>query len=297
MAIRTSGGIIVLWKTKLGWVDILLVSRYAVHWVLTTPASETGLWMAEKKSSKKVELGPKSKQFKAFVEVTGLCDLGYEGLPSTCSHPHHKVLHLDRSASDHAPLLLAIHPPLGRVARPFRFELHWLEYEGCRLTVKEVWRRPMLMQKVSYLQCALRRWSRSVVGNLEENLATTNQDISKLESLDVEGLLNEDGLAKVEVSDSFTSFFTKLWSAEEETTVDKLSWPQISTLVLDEGHALTSPVHPEEIKTALWNLPRGKAPGPDELQVEVYMQFWDTMGDDLTQAVEHFFSITTLPSR
>ncbi|XP_072984401.1 uncharacterized protein [Typha latifolia] len=122
-AVGSSGGIIILWKTKLGWVDILATSRYATHLVFTSKTGNTTLmsvvyasnilreqqhlwdellqlatinipWVVagdfnaylsinEKKSSGTIELGPKGKAFADFIEAAGLCDLGFEGLPYT----------------------------------------------------------------------------------------------------------------------------------------------------------------------------------------------------------------------
>ncbi|XP_072999134.1 uncharacterized protein [Typha latifolia] len=101
-------------------------------------------------------LGPKGQAFARFVDESGLCDLGYEGIPYTwCNnqqgarriwirldralantawvseHPECKVQHLDRGASDHAPLLLTVPAGMPRSKRPFRFELLWMEYEEC----------------------------------------------------------------------------------------------------------------------------------------------------------------------
>ncbi|XP_073012252.1 uncharacterized protein [Typha latifolia] len=168
-----SGGLIMLWKTAFGYVDVLAVSRYAAHMVVSSREGETWLmtqvyasnqldqqkllwdelvglgslglpWIVagdfnailsteEKRSYAWVTLGPKSSTFAKFVEEAGVCDLGYEGVPFTwCNsqlgdkrvwvrldralvntdwvrkYPRSRVVHLDRSASDHAPLLVLI---------------------------------------------------------------------------------------------------------------------------------------------------------------------------------------------
>ncbi|XP_073001449.1 uncharacterized protein [Typha latifolia] len=118
-----SGGILVLWKKDLGWVDVAAISRYAAHLTVTLRTGQTWIWIMvyasthldaqkelweellsmasiatpwvltgdfnvflspqEKRCSGGVELGPKCKAFAKFVDDAGLCDLGYEGIPYT----------------------------------------------------------------------------------------------------------------------------------------------------------------------------------------------------------------------
>ncbi|XP_072970033.1 uncharacterized protein [Typha angustifolia] len=183
------------------------------------------LFPQEKRCSGGVELGPKCKAFVKFVDDAGLCDLGYEGIPYTwcnnqtgerrmwirldralgntewvSANPACKVQHLDRAASDHAPLL---NVPLteAKVRRPFRFELYWMEYVECQKIVEDIWKRwaggnPMhaFMHHISDMRRSLRRWSRTAVGCVERRLKDTNAQLADLEELDANGQLSEEGL-------------------------------------------------------------------------------------------------------
>ncbi|XP_073009158.1 uncharacterized protein [Typha latifolia] len=122
-AVGVFGGLLLLWKAKLGRVDVVALSRYAAHFIITPATGETwrltavyasnhlaeqrSLWeelmqlsgigspwvvagdfnaylhAEEKKSFGMVELGPKAKAFATFVDSAGLCDLGFSGLPYT----------------------------------------------------------------------------------------------------------------------------------------------------------------------------------------------------------------------
>ncbi|XP_072993767.1 uncharacterized protein [Typha latifolia] len=260
-----SGGILVLWNKELGWVDVAAVSRYAAHLTITLPSGQTWIWttvyastnleeqhelweelknmvpinvpwaimgdfnaflsVEEKRCSGVAALGPKGQAFARFVDESGLCDLGYEGIPYTwCNnqqgarriwirldralantawvseHPECKVQHLDRGASDHAPLLLTVPAGMPRSKRPFRFELLWMEYEECLNVVQESWKRhangnPMqaFTHRLSELRRSLTNWNRSAVGNVERRLRDTNQKLADLEELDANGLLSEEG--------------------------------------------------------------------------------------------------------
>ncbi|XP_072969262.1 uncharacterized protein [Typha angustifolia] len=260
------GGILVLWNKELGWVDVAAVSRYAAHLTITLTTGQTWIWttvyasailegqqelweelkniasinmpwaimgdfnaflsVQEKRCSGEVALGPKGKAFARFVDETGLCDLGYEGIPYTwCNnqqgtrriwirldralantewvseHPECKVQHLDRGASDHAPLLLTVPAGTTRSKRPFRFELLWMEYEECQNIVQDTWKRqaggnPMqaFSHSLSELRRSLINWNREAVGSVERRLKDTNLKLADLEELDANGLLSEAGI-------------------------------------------------------------------------------------------------------
>ncbi|XP_073000165.1 uncharacterized protein [Typha latifolia] len=265
---------------EIGWVDVETVSRYAVHLTITLMSGQTWIWtmvyasthieaqqelweelmhMAtintpwaiigdfnaflspqEKRCSGEVTMGPKCKAFAKFVDDVGLCDLGYEGIPYTwCNnqkgdrrmwirldralgntewvseHPVCKVQHLDRGASDHAPILLSV------------------------------------------------------------PLATTKEP--------------------AEVSQISTSIYQSLWGDVEDQGDGSNEWPTLPSISAEEAIALERPVTPEEIKEAVWSLPRGKAPGPDGMLVEVYIKYWDTISGSLCQAVGHFFTCAAMP--
>lgn len=51
----------------------------------------------------------------------------------------------------------------------------------------------------------------------------------------------------------------------------------------------------EEIRIALFKMPRNKAPGPDGFPVEFYIEAWDIVGQDMIQAVKEFFVTSYLP--
>ncbi|XP_073002499.1 uncharacterized protein [Typha latifolia] len=407
-----SGGIMVIWKKEIGWVDVAVVSRYAVHLTITLMSGKTWIWtmvyasthiesqqelweelmhMAtintpwaiigdfnaflspqEKRCSGEVIMGPKCKAFAKFVDDTGLCDLGYEGIPYTwCNnqkgdrrmwirldralgntewvseHPASKVQHLDRGASNHAPILLRVPLATAKVRRPFRFELYLMKYEECQSIVKDTWARhaddnPMhaLTHHVSELRRSLNRWSREEVGCVERRLKDTNTQLADLEELDANGQLSEEGLKRLrslynckaalnrqlnikwlqrsrlrwtEEGDRNTKFFHisatmrrqrnmisgimgdgERWVEEPAEGDGSNEWPTLLNISAEEAIALERPVTPEEIKEAVWSLPRGKAPGLDGMLAEVYTKYWDTIGGSLCQAVGHFFTCAAM---
>ncbi|XP_072953423.1 uncharacterized protein [Typha angustifolia] len=203
-----SRGLIMMWKTAFEYVDVVAVSRYAAHMVVSSREGETWLmtmvYAKEKRSYARVTLGLKSSTFAKFVEEAGVCDLGYEGVLFTwCNnqlgdnqvwvrldialantdwvrkYPRSRVVHLDRSTSDHAPLLVLVQSEPDSRRRPFRFELYWTEYQECRNIIA---RRH------------LRSWSKTGLGRLESEMDLVRMEIKRLEERDAGEALDDAGL-------------------------------------------------------------------------------------------------------
>ncbi|XP_073005617.1 uncharacterized protein [Typha latifolia] len=317
------------------------------------------LSVEEKRCSGVAALGPKGQAFARFVDESGLCDLGYEGIPYTwCNnqqgarririrldralantawvseHPECKVQHLDRGASDHAPLLLTVPAGMPRSKRPFRFELLWMEYEECLNVVQESWKRhangnPMqaFTHRLSELRRSLTNWNRSAVGNVERRLRDTNQKLADLEELDANGLLSEGGTQSLRSCYNYKLALNRQlnikwlqrsrlkWTEEGDRNTKffhlsaTMAQTQLDSDEVDHGsqcgqpflpsrrrkrHSRKDPVTEEEIKEAVWSLPKGKARAGRDA-AEVYTKFWDTMGGDLCRAVGHFFTSASMP--
>ncbi|XP_073008889.1 uncharacterized protein [Typha latifolia] len=135
------------------WEELVGLGSLGLPWLVGGDFNAI-LSTEEKRSYARVTLGPKSSNFAKFVEEAGVCDLGCEGVPFTwCNNqtghnqiwvrfdraiantdwvrkfPGSRVVHLDRSAIDHAPLLVVVQGESDSRRRPFRFELYWMEYQ------------------------------------------------------------------------------------------------------------------------------------------------------------------------
>lgn len=51
----------------------------------------------------------------------------------------------------------------------------------------------------------------------------------------------------------------------------------------------------DEIKSILFNLPKSKSPGPDGFSSEFFISSWELVGQDLINAVRHFFLTSEMP--
>ena len=59
---------------------------------------------------------------------------------------------------------------------------------------------------------------------------------------------------------------------------------------------LSKPYTPEEVKMALFQIAPSKAPGVDGFTAGFYQHHWDSLGNDVTQAVLDFMNGGELPS-
>lgn len=60
-------------------------------------------------------------------------------------------------------------------------------------------------------------------------------------------------------------------------------------LTEEEANRMTTLVTEVEIKAALWSIEDDKAPGPDGYTTDFSKTAWSIVGEEITQAIEHFF--------
>nr|GEZ64989.1 hypothetical protein [Tanacetum cinerariifolium] len=74
--------------------------------------------------------------------------------------------------------------------------------------------------------------------------------------------------------------------------IHPLNWGYaISEILLkDQADDLERGVSRDEIKSAVWNCRDNKSPGPDGFNLEFFKKYWDVVGSDFCEAIEHFFS-------
>nr|GEZ02219.1 RNA-directed DNA polymerase, eukaryota [Tanacetum cinerariifolium] len=69
----------------------------------------------------------------------------------------------------------------------------------------------------------------------------------------------------------------------------KLNFPFNKRLLHDQAANLKRRVSRDEIRMAVWNCGENKSPGPDGFTFEFFRRYWDFVGSDFCEAVEHFF--------
>ncbi|XP_010549577.1 PREDICTED: uncharacterized protein LOC104820715 [Tarenaya hassleriana] len=73
------------------------------------------------------------------------------------------------------------------------------------------------------------------------------------------------------------------WSIQQAKEILDYRCPELM------GCLLTAIPSDEDIKAEVFNLPKSKAPGPDEYSAEFFTSCWETIGADLIAAIQEFF--------
>ncbi|GJX20070.1 hypothetical protein Tco_0222747 [Tanacetum coccineum] len=71
----------------------------------------------------------------------------------------------------------------------------------------------------------------------------------------------------------------------------KLNFQFHKILLKDQADDLERGVSRDEIRRAVWNCGDNKSPGPDGFTFEFLKKYWDVVGSDFCEAIEHFFHI------
>ncbi|XP_038973168.1 uncharacterized protein LOC103699679 [Phoenix dactylifera] len=166
------------------------------------------------------------REFRDFVQLNGLVDLGFSGPRFTwCNNqpggarvwerldrafaspdwilrfPTYRVSHLPRIASDHCPLLISTSSVSGHHS-PFRFEKIWLLYPQSWDIVRDAWRVPVrgdamrrVSRKLELTKRRLRHWNHKVVGDIFRRLEGVEEEITALQRReDLRGALPENDM-------------------------------------------------------------------------------------------------------
>ncbi|XP_057788776.1 uncharacterized protein LOC131005735 [Salvia miltiorrhiza] len=104
---------------------------------------------------------------------------------------HSKVIGLQRTVSDHCPLILET-KSIDWGPKPFRFLNAWISHCDFEKVVKESWERPgisgwknfVFKEKLKRLKEDLKKWNQSSFGSIEANIKKLKQDIQKWDAID-----------------------------------------------------------------------------------------------------------------
>ena len=80
-----------------------------------------------------------------------------------------------------------------------------------------------------------------------------------------------------------TNYYKGLFGAPEEGnfTLDEFRTTDIPQVSVEENNLLTNPYSEDEVRTAVFQMERNKAPGPDGFPAKFYQNLWDVIKSDL----------------
>lgn len=101
-----------------------------------------------------------------------------------------------------------------------------------------------------------------------------------------------------DLENCFTSFYKKLWSSSSDLNYD--SWfsmlPDDYPILGEEGRVeLIKPISKREVYQTLTSMRRCKSPGPDGLNVDFYVFYWNIIGGHFFNAISYFFNTARIP--
>nr|GEV12801.1 RNA-directed DNA polymerase, eukaryota [Tanacetum cinerariifolium] len=262
--------------------------------------------------------------FDNFISSSSLVDVKMEGYLFTWPHPSANKMSkldrfrvsdgvislfpsitafcLDRHLSDHRPILLCeVRLDFGPV--PFRMYHSWFRFVGFDDIVElkkimQVWIKDKNTQLVSTkrsISDEMRDIDKLLdAGGVSDSLLFRRNDL-KCQLHDIKSMEAMDSMQKSKVKwavegDENMNFF-------HGTINEKRSQLAIWG-VFDDGVWLTNPdqvanlergVSRDEIRLAVWDCGENKSPGPDGFTFEFFRKYWNCIGPDLCDAVEHFF--------
>ncbi|XP_057803588.1 uncharacterized protein LOC131018916 [Salvia miltiorrhiza] len=119
---------------------------------------------------------------------------------------HSKVRGLQRSVSDHVPILLETKAVFWG-PKPFRFLNAWTNHQSFEQVVRESWQKSgitgwscyVFKEKMKRLKEDLRKWNKSTFGHVEENVIQLKDQIMKWDAIDdALGLDEEEAIKRNE---------------------------------------------------------------------------------------------------
>ncbi|XP_071912323.1 uncharacterized protein [Coffea arabica] len=169
---------------------------------------------AEEKKGRRPFTPSEGEDFLNLIEHSELCDVGFSGSKYTwCNNRFGRsrvwkrldrllvnseweklrvttlVLHLSRTGSDHAPLLISSQPLHGTLPKSFHFLNTWGSHHQFLEVVQQAWALPVqgrplrrLLQKLKGVKSALSKWNRETFGNIADRVQVAEEAVREREA-------------------------------------------------------------------------------------------------------------------
>ncbi|RVW63729.1 Retrovirus-related Pol polyprotein from transposon TNT 1-94 [Vitis vinifera] len=200
-----------------------------------------------------------------------------------------------------------------------RFENMWLLHPEFKEKFRDWWQECMVegweghkfMRKLKFIKSKLKEWKIVAFGDLRERKKHILSDLGRIDLIEQEENLNldlvsertlrrkdlEDLLLKEErvktlsnievIYEEIVNFFGNLYSKPEGDSwkIEGIDWAPISG---ESAVWLDRPFSEEEVRMAVFQLNKEKAPGPDGFTIAVYQECWDVIKEDLMRVFFEF---------
>nr|GEZ97477.1 RNA-directed DNA polymerase, eukaryota [Tanacetum cinerariifolium] len=102
----------------------------------------------------------------------------------------------------------------------------------------------------------------------------------------VDGIWRSD---PVRIKNAFSDHFEARFKKPADQKF-KLNFQFHKILLKDQADDLKRGVSRDKIRIAVWNCGDNKSPGPDGFNFEFFKKYWNVVGSDFCEAIEHFFT-------
>ncbi|KAM6599851.1 hypothetical protein CsatA_019460 [Cannabis sativa] len=97
------------------------------------------------------------------------------------------------------------------------------------------------------------------------------------------------------IAQCFLHKFQDLFKKDDTTLIPLKEGTMLKLISTETNVNLNAIPSADEVKAAIWDMGRDKAPGPDGLPPNFYIHHWETVHEDLIDMVIHFFTQLELP--
>ena len=137
------------------------------------------------------------------------------------------------------------------------------------------------------------------------NLATKEffkQFVQKRQNVTIDELIDDGGISKttpIDLAEHVQRFYTKLYRCDQTNPLEQNVFLTNLNVGLSDQQKehLQIDLSDFEIETAISQMAKGKAPGPDGLSVEFYTQCWPIVKNDFVNLLNQMYSTQTIDNR
>ena len=126
--------------------------------------------------------------------------------------------------------------------------------------------------------------------------------MQKRKNVTVNELIDDGGISKttpIDLAEHIQRFYTKLYRSNQTNPLEQNFFLNNLKAGLSDQQKeyLENDLSEFEIETAISQMAKGKAPGPDGLGVEFYIQCWSIVKNDFVNLLNQIYSTQTIDNR